>query len=526
MEVMTSNSSPVLSPLLPSSPLTDFVVSCSSESFHLFHSLNPKNRLQFHCYELLLLRHLESDPALLSDLCDTFGVCDECSDDNDAGGRKKARSKRRVDFLSKHRARIVSDDLWFLHVTLQQGKDKLVLFLRKEVERRRKEEEEVVKKNKISDSTEFLIEQLLVDAHIKSDIIRERLLSRYLRSFNFSELHLDNITSGRNDESPLLPPELFKYCSNVTSLSLRSNYIRKLPPDIGRLKKLRRLCLTNNSLQNGSIPYTLTFCDELCELYLDNNLLDALPGFLLDMPSLMTVHRHGNHNYFKATFMWYHTDVNERIMEAPGLVLDEERRHEAADAPRACDSLQYMTMKAVVVSRKDFYFNSGLPPSLKERLSDVFEGLNLCGNCPAAKRATDPGYKVYTFKNPYLGNTCVPFLHWSCSLDCAREIEVPARMEQLQSAEEQDRIYRHYVKEAMNRQNNDGTGVAGSNKRSGVSVASVPSPACLLGRRSLNASCESIQFTRSSEGGQQPQRGHQSPQQSSHGAGYASCSIL
>ena len=46
---------------------------------------------------------------------------------------------------------------------------------------------------------------------------------------------------------------------------------------------------------------------------------------------------------------------------------------------------------------------------------------------------------MYTFKNPYLGNTCVPFLHWACSLDCARDIEVPARLEQLQSAEEQVR---------------------------------------------------------------------------------------
>ena len=34
----------------------DFVVPCSSESLHLFHSLSPKKRLQFHCYELLLLQ--------------------------------------------------------------------------------------------------------------------------------------------------------------------------------------------------------------------------------------------------------------------------------------------------------------------------------------------------------------------------------------------------------------------------------------------------------------------------------------
>lgn len=52
----------------------------------------------------------------------------------------------------------------------------------------------------------------------------------------------------------------------------------------------------------------------ICFLVPDNNLLDALPGFLLSLPALETVHRHGNHNYFKSTFMWYHTDVNLRII--------------------------------------------------------------------------------------------------------------------------------------------------------------------------------------------------------------------
>ena len=95
-------------------------------------------------------------------------------------------------------------------------------------------------------------------------------------------------------------------------MSLKYNNLEWIPPDIGRLSKLERLHLTNNRLQNRSIPFTLTFCKFLKELYIDNNLLDALPGFLLTMSQLSTVHRHGNHNYFKATFMWYHTDVNDR----------------------------------------------------------------------------------------------------------------------------------------------------------------------------------------------------------------------
>ena len=48
-----------------------------------------------------------------------------------------------------------------------------------------------------------------------------------------------------------------------------------------RLQHLKQLYLTNNRLQNGSIPYTLEFCTNLEELYLDDNLLDALPSILL-----------------------------------------------------------------------------------------------------------------------------------------------------------------------------------------------------------------------------------------------------
>ena len=57
------------------------------------------------------------------------------------------------------------------------------------------------------------------------------------------------------------------------------------------------------------------------------------------------------------------------------------------------------------------------------------------------------GYKVITFKNPYLGNTCVPFQHWACSLECATNLEVPAREEQIAAARELDRQYDAYVRE-------------------------------------------------------------------------------
>lgn len=59
------------------------------------------------------------------------------------------------------------------------------------------------------------------------------------------------------------------------------------------------------------------------------------------------------------------------------------------------------------------------------------------------------GYKVITFKNPYLGNTCVPFQHWACSLRCAQAIEVPARQEQIVMASKQDCQYDCYVHECQ-----------------------------------------------------------------------------
>jgi hypothetical protein len=56
---------------------------------------------------------------------------------------------------------------------------------------------------------------------------------------------------------------------------------------------------------------------------------------------------------------------------------------------------------------------------------------------------------VITFKNPYLGNTCVPFQHWACSIDCAKALEIPARIEQIAAAQELDRQYEKYIDECQ-----------------------------------------------------------------------------
>lgn len=251
-------------------------------------------------------------------------------------------------------------------------------------------------------------------------------------------------------------PQLFK-CPSVRWLSLKYNYLDKIPADIGRMANLECLSLTNNKLQNKSIPYTLTFCYRLKNLLLDNNLLDALPGYLLKMPNLETVHRHGNHNYFKSTFTWYHTDVNERILAVSGTNDPSYREPER---------LQFWAAKAVIGSKIDFYTDPSVAPVLKDYIADIYTLFNVCGYCNRAKLTMQSGivpnrtvssflispisgFKVITFKNPYLGNTCVPFQHWACSLSCAMAIEIPAREEQIAAARELDKQYDSYIRDCQ-----------------------------------------------------------------------------
>ena len=149
------------------------------------------------------------------------------------------------------------------------------------------------------------------------------------------------------------------------------------------MQNLEYLALTNNKLQNKSIPYTLTFCTKLHTLMLDNNLLDALPGFLLKMSSLITVHRHGNHNYFKSTFMWYHTDVNERILETSGSIVDQSQREP--------ESLQFWAAQAIIGLKVNFYSDDSVTPVLKDFISDIYTRFNVCGLCNETRLASKSG---------------------------------------------------------------------------------------------------------------------------------------
>nr|CAD7443063.1 unnamed protein product [Timema bartmani] len=397
----------------------------------------------FHCYEFLLMKKFQEDTVLWEELkteswvnlrtflgsfqdiilkCNSNTENSECND-------QVSRYKR------------ISADLWFLAVALEKSPHRLLKFLRHELE---------------------------LEWGQGVRVPGQTVLSRYLAHYNFVEMHLDSVF--KYGEVATLPPELFK-CRNVRILSLKYNNLEWIPPDVGRMSALERLSLTNNRLQNQSIPFTLTFCRRLTELYLDNNLLDALPGFLLAMPQLCTVHRHGNHNYFKATFMWYHTDVNERVLRVCGVAQKGKQQLQASKHP---DTLVLLAARAVMASKCDFFQPDLLPVTVQDYIAQVYPSFNVCGNCPtvtplAAPAADEPqlrgevwckggilmrlsggrcpGYKVYTFKNPYLGNTCVPFQHWACSLACAKQIEVPAHMEQMRAAERMDREYNHYIQE-------------------------------------------------------------------------------
>jgi len=201
---------------------------------------------------------------------------------------------------------------------------------------------------------------------------------------------------------------------------------------------LEKLFLTHNQLQIKSIPYTLTFCRKLKEAFLDNNLFNALPCLLLRMKSLQRVHRHGNHNYFKDTFMFYHTDINERILEVPG----------TNPVNNKVRSLQEYAGLCMLRSRQNYY-SASLPSRLKQYMTQLTSEIELCDHCSRVLYSLETHYKVYTFKNPYLGNTCVPFQHTACSAHCAQAIEVPARIQQLMSARQQDTQYQEYVRESL-----------------------------------------------------------------------------
>jgi len=312
-----------------------------AEPLHLFHTIRNRKHI-LHCYEFLLMQTLDNDEGLWIKLCERFGYCDQC--EMEGCNTRSPKHTHPPNTKDPFSINSIHPDLWFLAITLKESKDKLIHFIRSELPKRK--------------------DQIVILPGPKS-LHSVSFLSSYLSAFNFVEMYLDSIF--RFGDVSLLPKELFK-CANLKTLSLRNNFLDFIPPEIGSLSKLERLFLTNNKLQNKSIPFTIAFCQNLTELYIDNNLLDALPGIFLRIYSLERVHRHGNHNYFKATFMWYHTDINDRILECPGLP------EKVLTSPL---SLQHLAANRVIQSRVNFYKCSSIPTKIKDYISVLCEDLEI-----------------------------------------------------------------------------------------------------------------------------------------------------
>ena len=179
---------------------------------------------------------LDGDEGLWQKLCERFGYCDQCEIE---GCNPRSTKHHHPPTKGKDPFSInsIHPDLWFLAITLKESKDKLIHFIRSELPKRRDEL--------------FRINFGAKTLHTST------FLTSYLSSFNFVEMYLDSIF--KFGDSIHLPKELFR-CSNVKTLSLRNNFLDTLPPDVGRLSKLEKLFLTNNKLQNKSIPFTIAFC--------------------------------------------------------------------------------------------------------------------------------------------------------------------------------------------------------------------------------------------------------------------------
>ena len=83
-----------------------------------------------------------------------------------------------------------------------------------------------------------------------------------------------------------LPPEIGRL-AKLRLLGLRDNMLRTLPDEVGELKELRELYVTSNRLT--SLPSTLGRCRNLRKLQASFNALRTLPSELAELPNLEMV---------------------------------------------------------------------------------------------------------------------------------------------------------------------------------------------------------------------------------------------
>ncbi|XP_065205967.1 leucine-rich repeat-containing protein 58-like [Planococcus citri] len=239
----------------------------------------------------------------------------------------------------------------------------------------------------------------------------------YIHEYNFVEIYLDNLQL----KNPL-PKKIFS-CKNLRILSLKGNHLRSFPADVGRLKNLEELYLSNNKLRANSLPYTLTFCYKLHTLFLDNNKMVALPGFLLKMKHLFTLRRQSTKTSFRKMFIIQRATRIEKIQP-----LEEK----SAATPRVVTSLQNLAAKVIIASKIDYFSIQYFPTMVQDVVSRYYPECTICENCTSAE-FEDAGYFVSTSRYGYLGNYWSVFLHQACSKNCAEELH-KASYEQEQSS--------------------------------------------------------------------------------------------
>lgn len=142
-------------------------------------------QFHFHCYEMMLLKHLQQDQKLWKHLCEVLGTRtgeQGQQPGTEATGTTNNSSSNNIEKLLIGHRRGPDKDLWFFSVTICSARDKLVHFVRREVKRMRAEGEE-----ERDGEMEQREKEMPVFSH------QPTLLSRYLRTFQFVEVRNKDI---------------------------------------------------------------------------------------------------------------------------------------------------------------------------------------------------------------------------------------------------------------------------------------------------------------------------------------------
>lgn len=255
---------------------------------------------------------------------------------------------------------------------------------------------------------------------------------RYIHEYNFVEIHLDYLNLKTK-----IPEQIFQ-CRNLRILSLNGNGLRTLSPNIGRLKKLQVLQLTDNYLETKSLPYSLTFCRNLHTLYLDNNKMIVLPGFLLEMKNLQTIRRLSTK--FTLREVWITTKYYR---------IEEIKKLSQEILVDAVPSLVKLAAGNIIVSKLDYFSIDGLSTTLQNVISKYYNDFFICENCTQPSSGTASKscrYEVNTYRYGHLGNYWTTFVHKACSRSCAEHLDEYSYSIEKRTEIEVSRKYYNYIR--------------------------------------------------------------------------------